>query len=1174
MKQLYTLSLGLLCLSILSAQDNLSGIINNYAAVQSLDLCNNSLIVDEVTGFTPEQDVIIYQAQGASIDLSNSSSFGNVSDLGQAGRYEKNRILSINGNVITLAFQLSQDYDPAGKVQLISFPEFDKAIISDTLKGAPWNGSKGGVIALQVTDSLQLQAPILADGIGFRGGISDIAVSNNCGFTTNANNYAYASDNWRGAAKGEGIAIITPGSESGRGPQANGGGGGNDHNAGGGGGSNLTKAGQGGTNEEPSFFGCDGNFPGFGGRAIDSDSTRLFFGGGGGAGHENNDVGTDGGNGGGIIILLVKQLISNGFPIQSNGESPALGGGDGAGGGGGGGSILLLYEVPADFNAQALGGNGGSLDHRNADRCHGPGGGGSGGHILTNGLNPNPAIQTAGGTAGLGFNSGACADGNNSSEPGSIGSITLISSINTATQGFAEASIVSQAQDLSLCEGEDGVFGISAQGPDLIYQWQVDRGNGPEDLSNDASFQGVDTDTLRLLSATTDQNDWRFRLLISNACGANITSENADLTVSPSPVAAFTPSQNGNDFTFTNDSQNALNYNWDFGDGTMSTEFTPSHTYNQAGDFIVTLTAFGVCDTVQNSITVSITAAPTASFTSNPNEGCVPLAVNFTNTSAGNPSNITWLFPGGNPASSTEENPVISYEDPGNYDVVLIVSNTAGVDSVRLNSHVTVNPNPIAAFTPDQNGNDFTFTNNSQNASNYNWDFGDGAMSSEVSPMYTYNQPGEYTVTLTAFGICDTVQTSTTVSITGAPTASFSSSPNEGCAPLNVNFTNTSAGALSSITWVFPGGSPAFSTEENPNITYQAPGNYDVVLIVSNTAGVDSVRLNNHVVVSQVPIANFDFTVDDLTVSATDASSFADQIEWYIPALDTMSSNLNFNFSFLEAGTYDIQLTASNSCGSVTVEESITLGQAPNANFSFIPTGACEEGAIIFSNQSTGSVETYSWEFPGGMPATSTEANPTVFYENAGLYTVSLVVDGPLGQSEIVKEGAVEVLLRPNPNFDFTIDGLSVSFQNTSSDADRYTWSFGDGNTSNETNPTHVYTEEGLYDVSLNAQNRYCGLAVSQAVFIKPNATSSSDQEKDLVAFPNPFTKQISFIYRGESPLVPIRYDIYDDIGRQLERGSFQGSMGLDRPEWASGIYWVKFTMDDQTVWKKISKIE
>ncbi|MBX2875723.1 MAG: PKD domain-containing protein, partial [Saprospiraceae bacterium] len=766
MKQLYTLSIGLLCLSVLSAQKDLNGIINTYAAVQALDACNNNLTVDDASGFSEGQDVILYQAQGASIDLSNSSSFGNVSNLGQAGRYEKNQVLNINGNVVTLAFQLSQTYDPAGKVQLISFPQFDKVVVSDTLKGASWDGNKGGIIALQVTDTLELLAPISATGIGFRGGISDITVSNNCSFATNANNYAYASDNWRGAAKGEGLAIITPGSEGGRGPQANGGGGGNDHNAGGGGGSNLTKAGQGGTNEEPSFFGCDGNFPGFGGREISSDSTRLFFGGGGGAGHENNDVGTDGGNGGGIIILLVNHLLSNGFTIEANGESPELGGGDGAGGGGGGGSILLLYTTPGPVSAQALGGNGGSLDHRNADRCHGPGGGGSGGHILTNGLNPDLATQTAGGTAGLGFNSGACADGNNSSEPGSTGLITLIQSINTADQGFSEASIVAQAPNLSLCEGADGFFRVIAQGVDLTYRWQVDRGNGLEDLSNDADFQGVDADTLRLLTVTADQNNWRFRVLISNACGDNLTSQNADLTVSPSPIATFTPNQNGNDFTFTNTSQNASSYNWEFGDGAMSSEVSPTHTYPQAGEYTVVLTAFADCDTVQTSIQVSIAGAPTASFTSSPNEGCAPLTVNFTNTSAGDLSSISWSFPGGNPAFSTEENPVISYQNPGNYDVVLIVANAAGVDSVRLNNHVMITPNTVAAFTPNQNGSDFTFTNTSQNATSYSWDFGDGVVSSEASPMHSYNQPGDYTVTLTAFGICDTVQTSTVVSIT------------------------------------------------------------------------------------------------------------------------------------------------------------------------------------------------------------------------------------------------------------------------------------------------------------------------------------------------------------------------------------------------------------------------
>lgn len=1174
MKQLYTLIFGLLCLSFVSAQEDLSGIINSYAAVQALDACSNTLTVDDPTGFTADIDVIIYQAQGATIDLDNSSSFGTVTNLGQAGRYEKNRVLSINGNEITLAFQLSQAYDLAGKVQIVTFPSFDQAVVSDTLRGTPWDGDKGGIIALQVTDILELQAPISATGIGFRGGKSDITVSNNCGFTTNANNYAYASDNWRGAAKGEGLAIITPGSESGRGPQANGGGGGNDHNAGGGGGSNLTKAGQGGTNEEPSFFGCDGNFPGFGGREINSDSTRLFFGGGGGAGHENNDVGTDGGHGGGIIILVVTDLISNGFMLEANGENAAMGRGDGAGGGGAGGSIFVLHDVPTQLFAQALGGNGGDIDNRNADRCHGPGGGGSGGHILSNGLDLDLATHTAGGTAGLGFNSSACADGNNSSEPGSAGLITSIQSINIAEQPFTAPSIVTQAPNLSLCEGEDGLLRIVAQGVDLEYRWQVDRGNGLEDLSNGSDFQGVDTDTLRLLSVTADQNNWRFRVLVTNVCGANLTSQNADLTVSPSPVAAFTPNQNGNDFTFTNESQNALSYNWDFGDGAMSTEVAPSHNYGQAGEYMVTLTAFGACDTVQTTIAVNIAGAPSAGFISSPNEGCAPLAVDFTNTSTGEPSNITWLFPGGSPASSTEENPVITYQMPGNYDVVLIVSNATGLDSLRLNSHIAVNPNPVAAFTPNQNGNEFTFTNNSQNASSYAWDFGDGAMSTEVAPTHTYDQGGDYTVTLTAFGTCDTVQTSILVSINSAPTASFSSTPNEGCAPQLVNFTNTSAGEISSIAWLFPGGSPAFSTEENPTVTYQDPGSYSVILVVSNAAGIDSIRLDDHILVGQAPLAEFDFTIDGLIVNTTDLSTFADQIEWYIPALDTMNSNANFSFSFPAAGTYDIQLTATNACGSVTIEESVTLGQVPNANFNFIPTGACEEGTILFSDQSMGSVETYSWEFPGGSPATSTEANPSVFYENAGVYTVSLKVDGPLGESEIVKEGAVEVLLRPNPNFDFTIDGLSVSFQNTSSDADRYSWSFGDGTTSNEVNPTHVYAEEGLYDVSLNAQNRYCGLALSQAVFLKPNTNSEIENEQDLIAFPNPFGNQLILKDLSNQAFRSIDYEIFDDLGRSLIKGRFQGTTMLEHPRWPAGIYWIKFTLNEKTRWKKLSKLQ
>lgn len=1014
MKKIYSLCIGLLSLSQMSAQETLSGTINFYAGVQNLEACTNTITVDETTGFEEGMDVLLYQAQGATIDLDNSSSFGNVTQLGQAGRYEKNQILSISGNVITLAFQMIHPYDPIGKVQLISFPSYTQAIVNDTLRGVPWDGAKGGIIALQVSDTMRLEAPIIADGIGFRGGISDITVSNNCSFVTAANNYAYGTDNWRGAAKGEGIAIITAGAESGRGPQANGGGGGNDHNAGGGGGSNLNRAGQGGTNEEPSFFGCGGNFPGFGGREIAGDSTRLFLGGGGGAGHENNDVGTDGGNGGGIIILLVNHLITNGFSIQANGETPELGRGDGAGGGGAGGTIVLLTEALEVLEVLAYGGDGGSLDHGNVDRCHGPGGGGSGGHILTNAGGFTAAVQAAGGEAGLGFNSSACADGNNGSEAGLAGVISLIQGIATADQAFAEAAITRQTNHVSLCEGENGFIAIEAQGVQLSFQWQVNQGNGFENITDDSDFQGATTDSLQLLTVAANQAGWVFRVQITDECGANLSSEEAQLSVSPAPMANFTAEQSGNTVSFSNGSQNATTYLWAFGDGEMSTEFSPTHTFDEAG---------------------------------------------------------------------------------------------------------------------------------------------------------------EYTVLLTAFGSCDTVQTSMAISIAGAPTAAFTSNPTEGCAPLDVSFTNTTVGEISSITWLFPGGNPAFSNESNPNVSYPDPGTYDVTLIVSNASGVDSLRLADHIQVGQAPVADFDFTIDGLVVSLTDASSRADALEWYVAALDSTSMAESWTITFPESGTYDIQLTATNACGSVSVVETLTLGQAPNANFSFIPSGACEAASVLFSDQSSGAIDSYSWEFPGGTPATSTEANPTIFYENAGLYTVSLAVDGPLGASQIVREGAIEVLLRPNPNFSFTIDGLSVSFQNTSSDADRYTWSFGDGNSSNETHPNHIYAEPGLYDVSLNAQNRYCGLAVSQAVFLKPNATESSTFARAFTLYPNPFGETLNISYQSTWGSAKIRYECYDDLGKWLERGSFQKNLSLDRPQWPSGTYWIKLEAQGETAWKKVVKV-
>lgn len=206
----------------LFAQTSISGIINSYAKVSAINSCDGKLTVSSTTGFSVGDKVLILQMKGATINESNGSSFGNIETMGSAGFYEKNEILSIAGNVVSLKFQMANVYDPTGAVQLVSMPAYQNAVITDTLKAAPWNGQKGGVIALSVEGKLTMNAPINASKSGFRGGLVNV-VSSDCNFLTNADDYYYSMTNWKGAPKGEGIAEFIPGKEQGRGAQANGG---------------------------------------------------------------------------------------------------------------------------------------------------------------------------------------------------------------------------------------------------------------------------------------------------------------------------------------------------------------------------------------------------------------------------------------------------------------------------------------------------------------------------------------------------------------------------------------------------------------------------------------------------------------------------------------------------------------------------------------------------------------------------------------------------------------------------------------------------------------------------------------------------------------------------------------------------------------------------------------
>jgi gliding motility-associated-like protein len=378
----------------LSAQTtDISGIINVYSAVTSIK-CND-LTVSNPTGFKSGDKVLIIQMKGGKINLTNSASFGTITNYNNAGNYEFAYIDVINGQTISLTQSLTGQYTLTDFVQIVNVPRYKNAIVSSKLTAAAWNGSSGGILALEIENNLTLNAPIEVSGLGFRGGTTSANYYNGC----TSIDYFYASNQGAGAGKGESITNSDANFVNGRGAIANGGGGGNHVNAGGGGGSNSGTGGKGG-NE---WDGCSMSaLGGEGGYSLNYSNAlnKIFLGGGGGGGHQNNSEGTPGTSGGGIIFISADSIKGNNFLIKSDGlDNGKIAGIDGSGGAGSGGTVLLNVKGFSHLSVSAKGGIGGS--YNGASTCHGPGGGGGGGTIWFSTLLTNTITDVRGGQAGL-----------------------------------------------------------------------------------------------------------------------------------------------------------------------------------------------------------------------------------------------------------------------------------------------------------------------------------------------------------------------------------------------------------------------------------------------------------------------------------------------------------------------------------------------------------------------------------------------------------------------------------------------------------------------------------------------------------------------------------------------------------------------------------------------------
>ena len=537
----------------------------------------------------------------------------------------------------------------------------------------------------------------------------------------------------------------------------------------------------------------------------------------------------------------------------------------------------------------------------------------------------------------------------------------------------------------------------------------------------------------------------------------------------------FDYSINGFTADFNNNSTNSTDYNWNFGDGFNSTLQNPSHTYLVGGTYVVTLISSNAnClpDTI--SQTVTITSAPLSLFTVDENTGCDPFTANFTNLSQNDPESFSWTFTGGNPATSIEENPSVLYSNPGTYDVQLITSNIFGNDTLYLANYITVNTIPTPSFTETHSELSFSFLNTSIGATTFEWNFGDSNTSTEENPTHVYLVEGSYNVTLNASNECGSVVIPATITAANAPIAEFSSNTTEICPGEQAQYTDNSTGFGITRQWIFEGGTPATSTEISPLVTYQTSGNFQVTLIVSNASGNDTSSITNAITVKSLPTSFFTQQVNGLEIIAMNSSANATSFLWTLPDGSTSTSQ-DVTYNAVENGNYTFVLVATNDCGSTNYAAVVNLNALPVAEFNsdISSLGTCAP-VLVQYNALANTGATYNWSFEGGSPASSTEVNPIITYQDSGSFDVVLIVSNTLGNDTITFDNYINLNDNPQSDYNFNATGGTINFEYIGETVDSVIWDFAGQGSSTVLNPQYTFTSSGSYLVTLISFN-YCG---------------------------------------------------------------------------------------------------
>ena len=541
------------------------------------------------------------------------------------------------------------------------------------------------------------------------------------------------------------------------------------------------------------------------------------------------------------------------------------------------------------------------------------------------------------------------------------------------------------------------------------------------------------------------------------------------------------------------ENETPIDLTWSFGDGEISEEQNPQHTFPTPGEYEVSLEISNTHCTNSMTHTAFVGAIPEISASSDITFGCGPLTINFEATSDENTS-VFWDF--GDGQSSNNSNEEHTYIN-GNIDTdgtTFIISATAtsiagcvSMDTLEVSALIGA----VASITSLENGCaplNTSFTNNSENAADYSWDFSDGIVSNDFEPVHTFENTSEnisaYSVEFIAIAE-NGCNDSTTVVITTFPELiiDVTLSQNEGCAPFEVQ--TPSIENASQITWNFGDDSNDSNTQMVSHMYFNETNNTQIFTLsaigVSEYGCVD--EYSSLINVNPQPVAqfmtNFSEGCSPFVVNILDNSSQAD-LDWsYGDGVNASGFNGEMHqYSFQNLGeetvTREISLTVTGDGGCVDTQ-SVEIDIFPEVISQFSSTqGSCAPFNAMFTNESTEN-QTYSWAFGDGV--TSEDENPTHIFTNPSSfddadYHVTLNVTSEMGCSHLSTE-VITALATPAADILLSQSEGCGSFHSTAEtmigDGYNYQWTFNMApyTYNGSTTPELLFNNPGTYEVQL-----------------------------------------------------------------------------------------------------------